>query len=604
MQTDSAALLAAATAASVLLVLARRRRLRPPAPAAPPPPPDTSRIQLQTSPSELLSICRLRYMVYVGELKRDNYSYVDSIREILEDPLDHVEGCVNLYIPHPEESASAWRDFLVRSSAQIGLEGGQAEEAADEFVPSVGVVRVHVPMPKKYAALFSTTDAAVWGDFAQQPQAFAFFSRFMVHAKFRGKAFGFTDALYAGAAVEARRMGARFLLLNCTPALAPLYEARGWVRYKPACWDESMGLQVPLALVLDDLAFLERADGRGPMLPTLRAQAHTFSDFPDAAACEWLSGLLKSRAAVLTSSRCYTLAELQAYVRSVSPLDGVDSFPVFRDVSSAERAELFMAVPSAVCVLDVPANTLVSRAGDVRDESFILLRGKLNVDGIEEVSAGAAIGETGFLSGEQRACDVRTGEGKSGVLLLVMSRVGFIKAMRLCPHVAVKLLWNLATGLSARFTTRQKKLREISFELEAQRRKSARQEETAQLRETAAKLHTLVRNGGKDGAPRMTLQSSNSSIKPDLQPAPRGKIERSTSQSWELAFSEGLLSVTRLETKARAGSQSKAIKGVRGSVSSATLPGPPTASDLKGSSLGSLPRSSASSGTLKSDISE
>ena len=34
-------------------------------------------------------------------------------------------------------------------------------------------------------------------------------------------------------------------------------------------------------------------------------------------------------------------------------------------------------------MLDVPADTMVSRAGDVRDESFIVLRGKLGVDGIE-----------------------------------------------------------------------------------------------------------------------------------------------------------------------------------------------------------------------------
>ena len=66
----------------------------------------------------------------------------------------------------------------------------------------------------------------------------------MVHSKFRGKSYGYTDLLYAAAAVEARRMGARFLLLNCTPALAVMYEARGWVRYKPAVWDEGMGLQV------------------------------------------------------------------------------------------------------------------------------------------------------------------------------------------------------------------------------------------------------------------------------------------------------------------------------------------------------------------------
>ena len=102
MSSDGVALLLTAAAASAILYLARRRRLQPPKKAQPIAP-DTSKIKLQTTPDELLSICRLRYMVYVGELKRSDYSYVDNIKEILEDPLDHVEGCVNLFIQHPEE---------------------------------------------------------------------------------------------------------------------------------------------------------------------------------------------------------------------------------------------------------------------------------------------------------------------------------------------------------------------------------------------------------------------------------------------------------------------------------------------------------------------
>ena len=94
-------------------------------------------------------------------------------------------------------------------------------------------------------------------------------------------------------------------------------------------------------------------------------------------------------------------------MRSISPFS-VDDFPIFKGVSADERAELFTKVPSAVCVLDVPADTLISRAGDVRDESFIVLRGTLDVDGIEKLSTGAAVGETAFLSGEERASDVRT----------------------------------------------------------------------------------------------------------------------------------------------------------------------------------------------------
>ena len=88
---------------------------------------------------------------------------------------------------------------------------------------------------------------------------------------------------------------------------------------------------------------------------------------------------------------------------------------------------------------------------------------------------------------------MRTSEHKAGVQLLVVSRIGFLKATKVCPAVAVKLLWNLATALSWKFTLRNQRLRELGATIEAQRRKSARQEETAQLKDAAAKLDTLVR---------------------------------------------------------------------------------------------------------------
>ena len=36
----------------------------------------------KVSANELFSVCRLRYQVYVGELKRQNYSYVDESGDV------------------------------------------------------------------------------------------------------------------------------------------------------------------------------------------------------------------------------------------------------------------------------------------------------------------------------------------------------------------------------------------------------------------------------------------------------------------------------------------------------------------------------------------
>ena len=157
-----------------------------------------------SSERELLAVARLRWLVYVGELKRNNYAYVDNIRQILEDPLDHVDGCINLYIGQPAEA--------IPTNLCEGLTVPVSTE--EEIMPIVGCVRVHVPSPAKYHELFSINDQRVWGEYASKPLAFAFFSRFMVHAKYRGRKYGFADQLYRASAREARLAGARFLLLN------------------------------------------------------------------------------------------------------------------------------------------------------------------------------------------------------------------------------------------------------------------------------------------------------------------------------------------------------------------------------------------------------
>lgn len=154
--TLAAVAAAMAGVAAVAVVFARRRRQKS-APPLPPPPPPLPVVRLAECYSELLSIARLRYMVYVGELKRSNYSYVDNIREVLEDPLDHSEGCANLYVAHPEEG-SAWGEFLSRNASAASAEVKQevAYAAEHPITPAIGCVRIHVPLPQKYGSLFGT----------------------------------------------------------------------------------------------------------------------------------------------------------------------------------------------------------------------------------------------------------------------------------------------------------------------------------------------------------------------------------------------------------------------------------------------------------------
>lgn len=565
-----AAGLASATTLAVVWLVRRRKS---PAPTAAKQstkaPPAPSQVPVLLAPAEdpatLLSICRLRWIVYVGELKRQNYAYVDNVRLILEDPLDRAPTCINLYIEQPEEDRGDQEDFIMQHSAttaDAASDEAAAQTAfAEVFVPSIGCVRVHVPCPDKYAALFSLGDAKIWGAFSETPGAFSFFSRFMVHARYRGSKYGFANALYEAAARASREQGARFLLLNCTPALAPLYEARGFVRYKPAHWDDSMGLQVPMVCVLDDVTFLEAHDPNGPITAAMRTMLNNGSSpatkprgFPDPAACRWLSKLLDTRPAVLTSSRCYSIEALRRFVdaRGIE----FDQMALFRGVSASDRAELLARCPNALFVLDLPSaseGTLISRVGDVRDESFVVLRGVVDVDeGVETLGVGAVVGETAFLSGDKRACTVRirgqpaeqkggdTKEAEGGALLLVTSRVGFQKAMSTVPSIAVRLLWNMATELSRKFSLRNELLKQHAGELEAKRlelskiaidaeRKERRAGEMQELRDTAVRLRRLVAGRPKPVAAKGGI--------PGAQQQPR----------WKQSFDEGLEVWQKLE---------------------------------------------------------
>ena len=515
----------AAAALAALYVYKRRLRQRPttPKPREPPSWPKVP-LKLSENANELFSVCRLRYQVYVGELKRQNYSYVDDIEQVIEDPCDAEEGVQNWFVAHPEPSE--WEAFVRKAAAPPAtppppghgiapMLSDVAEEPID-FVPAVGCVRLHVPVPPKYRDMFSTEDAAIWGAFASTPTAFCFFSRFMVHAAFRGRTLGYADALYACAAREARRAGARFLLLNCTPALAPMYEAKGFVRYKPCVWDGGMGLQVPMALVLDDLPSLVAADRTSAMAAALRASASELPSFPDAAAVAWLAALAARRPAVLIRH-----AEYDAFRSFLAECGMARDKPLgfYAGLTPAEEAELYAKVPSAFGVLDVPAGCMLSRAGDVRDESFLVLRGAVVVDGLETVGLGGMIGESAFLSGQKRACDIRCkassaadlagpADEHTSVLLLVVSRIGFQKAMKVAPEVAVKFLWNVAHELSVRFTARNELFKATALELKAS--KASADFEVSKLLKLVAKPPAARRGAERAGATFEEVSSKGS----------------------------------------------------------------------------------------------
>jgi CRP-like cAMP-binding protein len=250
------------------------------------------------------------------------------------------------------------------------------------------------------------------------------------------------------------------------------------------------------------------------MAAALRASASELPSFPDAAAVAWLAALAARRPAVLIRH-----AEYDAFRSFLAECGMARDKPLgfYAGLTPAEEAELYAKVPSAFGVLDVPAGCMLSRAGDVRDESFLVLRGAVVVDGLETVGLGGMIGESAFLSGQKRACDIRckatsgadlTSPDESSVLLLVVSRIGFQKAMKVAPEVAVKFLWNVAHELSVRFTARNELFKATALELKAS--KASADFEVSKLLKLVAKPPAARRGAERAGATFEEVSSKGS----------------------------------------------------------------------------------------------
>ena len=365
------------------------------------------------------------------------------MEQLLEDPLDHYDSCINFFhsttdedlteveqeigyvAPLPGQRVVSGARVHVPCELRSGL--GCLPGLLNPFVSAIINTRVRANRilgPDKYAAMFGTNDPSVFGqDLVSDPNNFAFFSRFMVHQRFRQvtcDGFGLADALYANAFAAVRARGAKILLLNCTPALSPYYERFGFVRYKPAYCDDAMGLQIPLAMALEDVKFLQQVAPKSPLTlaalsltPTSGVIQSTTDSVPEpeveplevadapALSSRWLTQVRSRRAPPLFNFLTINGIEgMRRFLNDESHVPDIGGFSIFAGIAPDERATYFSKVPSALCVIDIPAGAQVTREGDVRDEAYLLLTGTMETtDHPDEVlEPGVVVGEVSFLS--------------------------------------------------------------------------------------------------------------------------------------------------------------------------------------------------------------
>mmetsp|Transcript_55133 Transcript_55133/g.66376 ORF Transcript_55133/g.66376 Transcript_55133/m.66376 type:complete len:388 (+) Transcript_55133:70-1233(+) len=373
------------------------------------------KIKVAETQEDLLNVCKLRYHVYVDELKRDNYNYIDNVKRILEDDLDNVDGVVNLMVNSPENK--------------------------DADITLAGCARLHVPVPEKYNEMFGILDKGLFP--GSTINDFAFFSRFMVKAEFRGRN-GATDAIYEQCYIQAREMGAKYLMLNCTPSLASAYERKGWVRYKNTYWDQGMGMQMAMCLPMEDIPFLSTL-GSFSILPAssiaIPELASTDGDNKPnkVKRGEWLTRILTQLEAPMVSSKLCSPSIVQKFIQRRMASKFMNQVPIFENTTLQERMAFLGSFGGCVPFIKVMAGDGISRVGDVRDEAFLVMSGRVRVEyeGIVlgYAGVGSLIGENAFLFGAKRTLTVNA---KEDVELMVIAQITFMKSMKKTPELSVK----------------------------------------------------------------------------------------------------------------------------------------------------------------------
>lgn len=248
-------------------------------------------------------------------------------------------------------------------------------------------------------------------------------------------------ALLTGATYKlVQNAGARFDFTDCTPSLVGLYEKLGYRRYKDAFNDASGALRVPLVLPLDDIEHLVRLNSPFARMAGNRGDGHKevswfHRTFPDAVT------QMPNRLRDEQSFWGYLTERLHQ-----SPLHGIG---LFANMTYRE-AQGFLRDAN---VLFLKQGDYLSRSGDIGEEMYIVLSGRLFVhsgrDGpvVAKLRQGDLVGEIAYLTATPRTADIKVAEDAE---VLALSQSVLRKAMGKSPELTAKVLFNLSLILCQR----------------------------------------------------------------------------------------------------------------------------------------------------------
>ena len=353
------------------------------------------------------AVYRLRYRIFVEEM---GYQAADAdhARKMLTDALDDVAAIY--YLTDGTDVVAAMRTV-------------QALDA-----------------PRSTYGTFFTLDR-----FPEvPPEEIQFTAALMIAPEWRGTRA--LEQLFGVAYDDMRRNGIWLDFTHCAPSLVGLYEAMGYRRFRQEVLETDAGLQIPLALVGDDVEHLTRV--RSPFAELARRYAN------DPAHGQWFA----SRFAEYAQPSCARLMGSDEFWSYLTSRIHVEGHPLLAGLSDDDARRIL----DEGTVLRIPQGQRIVRTGDVGDDMFMILSGVAEVraggpDGaghvLETLGTGQVFGEMSFLSGRRRTADV---VALSDVRVLSLNRQFLERLTHTVPTAASRMLLNLSVYLIDRLqhTTR------------------------------------------------------------------------------------------------------------------------------------------------------
>lgn len=377
------------------------------------PPSPAFRVVLADSAEERAAVYAFRYHVYVREMGKTALPGADHGRGWIRDSEDE-----------------AARLFAVRAESRL--------------VATLRSARGAGALGETFAPLVAARPALA----ALEAGRIGVSGRLMVSEDLRGSL-----ALYRllGAAYDdALESGVEADLCVCAPALVGLYQHLGYRRIGEARSEPSLGLRVPMALIVRDLEHLKAVGS-----PFYRRLARR----PDLAAAS--AGTVAALRGLIVdpTARPRFAAGEDVFWQLLGERLAADQggrVPLFDGLSEAQRSRVL----DGGTVLDLAEGAPIIRAGEVGKELFVLLDGLAEVrrpaDGaaLSLIGPGQVMGEIAFVADSRRSADVIA---LAPSRVLVVTQESLKRLMKSDPETAARLLLNLSRTLCERlvYTTRR-----------------------------------------------------------------------------------------------------------------------------------------------------